>query len=158
MVEPVERSAERGCTTIHFTNTIHIDRTVGDVYGYLKDLENTPDWNWAVDETTKVSDGPIQVGTRFHQTRSVPTTSSEQLQITALEEDELIEVQGQLATFDALLQYRIKPDAGGTLLENEVDLTMPAGTRLLGGLVTKRIRESVASNLNDLKMLLESGI
>jgi hypothetical protein len=135
---------------------VHIERDVDEVYAYLKDLEHTPEWNWAIEETKKVSEGPIEVGTRFHQTRSVPTNSSEELEITALEEGEVIEVAGKLAQFDAQLAYRLEPDAAGTLVENEVHLDAPGALRLVDGVLTGRIRDSVASNLNDLKTRLET--
>jgi len=43
---------------ISFTNTIHIDRPMEEVYAYLSDLEHTPEWNWAITETKKATSGP----------------------------------------------------------------------------------------------------
>jgi uncharacterized membrane protein len=54
------------------TNTILINRPVDEVYAFLADLEHTPEWNWAISETKKTTPGPVAVGTRYRQSRSVP--------------------------------------------------------------------------------------
>jgi uncharacterized protein YndB with AHSA1/START domain len=65
-----------------FENTVMIARPIEDVFGFLADLENIPNWNYAIVETRKVSKGPVGVGTTYHQVRSVPSRSEERLEIT----------------------------------------------------------------------------
>lgn len=149
-------SGKERCT-IQFSNTVNIDRSVGDVYDYLVDLEHTPEWNWAIAETTKISEGPVDVGTRYRQRRTVPSESTEELEITRLEENRLIEVRGTLARFDARLTYRLDTDGAGTRVVNDVDLDPPRGLGIVQRLVVGRISRSVASNLADLKTRLETG-
>jgi uncharacterized protein YndB with AHSA1/START domain len=141
---------------ISFTNTIHIERPVGEVYDYLADLEHTQEWNWAITETRKVTPGPVTVGTRYRQTRSVPRPSTEELEITALEPNRLIEVDGTLARFPAHLSYQLESFGAGTALSNAVLLQTEGALRLIGPLVRSRVRHSVADNLDKLKSLLES--
>ena len=54
---------------ITFTKVIRINRPAADIYAYVSDLENNPEWNWAIAETTKTTQVPITVGTRYRQTR-----------------------------------------------------------------------------------------
>jgi hypothetical protein len=42
-----------------------------------------PQWNYAIGETRKISEGSVGVGTTYHQVRSVPSRSEERLEITA---------------------------------------------------------------------------
>lgn len=142
---------------INFTNTILISRPVSEVYAYLADLEHTPEWNWAITETTKITSGPVAVGTRYRQTRSVPRSATEDLQITVLEPNRRIEVAGTLAQFPAHLTYRLASLRTGTELINEVVLQPKGAVRLAGSLIANRISQSVADNLSQLKSLLETG-
>ena len=58
-----------------FENTVTIQRPAGEVFVFLADFENIPKWNYAIEETHKASAGPVGVGTRYRQTRSVPSRS-----------------------------------------------------------------------------------
>jgi hypothetical protein len=48
-----------------FENTVMIGRSIEVVFAFLCDLENVPKWNYAIDETRTVSEGPTGVGTTF---------------------------------------------------------------------------------------------
>ena len=54
---------------LEFENTIRVDRPIVEVFAFLSDLENIPKWNYYVVEVRKLSDGPIGIGTRYHQVR-----------------------------------------------------------------------------------------
>lgn len=141
---------------INFTNVIYIDRDPSDVYAYLADLEHTPEWNWAITETTKTTPGPIQVGTRYRQRRSSPRPATEELEIAALEPDSHIEIVGTLAQFDARIGYHLTGVAGLTELTNSVALESSGALRLAEPLFGPRIEGAVAANLADLKHKLEA--
>jgi uncharacterized protein YndB with AHSA1/START domain len=57
---------------MRLTNTVTIDRPLAAVFEYLADLENVPRWNYAIGETRKVTSGPVGVGSRYLQTRTIP--------------------------------------------------------------------------------------
>ena len=67
---------------LEFETTIRINRPLGEVFAFLLDLENLPKWNYYVLEVTSRSDGPIQIGTTYHQGRK---TDEQDLGITELE-------------------------------------------------------------------------
>jgi uncharacterized protein YndB with AHSA1/START domain len=142
---------------IAFSNTVDIARQPADVFAYLADLEHTPEWNRAITSTRKVSPGPIGVGTRYRQTRSVPRPAVETLEVTQLDPDRRIEVVGDLGPFRAHLTYDLSPTALGTRLTNAVELDPHGALGLLGNLLSGRIRASVAENLGVLRTLLEDG-
>lgn len=140
---------------ITFTNTIDIARPINEVYEYLADLRNVPEWNWAIESTEPTSHGPISVGSTFRQVRHTPTRSIEELQITELQQSERIVVSGQLGAFNARIIYSLSPGHDGTTVENTMALEATGPTRVLGALAGPRVSRSVASNLADLKKLLE---
>lgn len=140
---------------MHFENTLEIARDPRVVYTYLADLEHTPEWNWAIRTTRKVTPGPVGVGTRYRQTRVVPRPAVELLELTRLVPDRTVEVEGSIGAFRARVRYELEPTAHGTRLTNRVELDPRVPLGPLTGLVGGRIRSSVAENLGVLKGLLE---
>jgi uncharacterized membrane protein len=142
---------------MRFTNTIMINRPSDQVFAYLADLENLPHWNYAIEETRQVSAGPVAVGSRFRQVRSVPTRREESLEVVELDPGRRLTVRGTLNTIPAELEYSIEPDAGTARLRNTVDLAVHGPLALVSPLVARQIKASVAANLTVLKTVLERG-
>ena len=141
-----------------FENTVTIQRPAGEVFAFLADFENIPMWNYAIEETSKVSAGPADVGTRYRQTRSIPGRSVEDFEVTVFEPASRLAIQGQIGPFQATISYQLEAAAGVTKLVNNVELNPPkAMPRLLAPLATSRIKAAVAQNLGKLKLLLESN-
>jgi uncharacterized protein YndB with AHSA1/START domain len=138
-----------------FTNTITIDRPPTAVFTYLANLENLPQWNYALAETRQVTPGPPGVGTRYRQTRTIPVHTEESLEITELTPNRNLTVQGTLNSLPAKLTYTLTPDGSGTTLTNTVDLHPPRPLNLLAPIALSRIKSAVAANLAVLKQLLE---
>jgi hypothetical protein len=141
-----------------FENTVTIQRPAGEVFAFLAAFENIPMWNYAIDETTRVSAGPVGVGTRYRQTRSIPSRSVEDFEVTVFEPATRLAIRGQIGPFQAAISYQLEGAAGATRLVNNVELSPPpAMPRLLAPLTTRRIKAAVAQNLAKLKLLLESS-
>jgi uncharacterized protein YndB with AHSA1/START domain len=141
-----------------FENTVIIQRPAGEVFAFLADFENIPRWNYAIEETSKASAGPVGVGTRYRQTRSIPGRSVEDFEVTVFEPARRLAIQGQLGPFQATISYQLEAAAGVTKLVNNVELNPPpAMPRLLAPLATSRIEAAVAQNLGKLKLLLEGN-
>ena len=140
---------------IDFTNAIVVDRPVGDVYDYLSDLERIPEWNWAISRTQKITPGARRVGTRYQQARTTPQPSSETLEITGLEANRFIGIEGTLAGMPARLHYALEDHGSKTEIRNSVRLELGGALQLAAPILSRRISRAVASNLNDLKTRLE---
>ena len=138
-----------------FENTVMIARPIEDVFAFLSDLENIPKWNYAIVETRKISEGPVGVGTTYHQVRSVPSRSEERLEITTYDPPRQLEIRGQLGPFRSRLFYALDTIPEGTRVTNTVEVELRGPGRLLGRVAVPRVREAVAANLRKLKELLE---
>jgi uncharacterized protein YndB with AHSA1/START domain len=138
-----------------FENTVMIAKPMEDVFAFLSDLENVPQWNYAIIETRKVSEGPVGVGTIYQQVRSVPSRSEERLEVTAYNPPRHLEIRGQLGPFLSRLSYALDAFPEGTRLTNAVELELRGPGRLLGRVAVPRVRDAVAANLRKLKELLE---
>jgi uncharacterized protein YndB with AHSA1/START domain len=138
-----------------FQNTVMIARPIEDVFAFLSDLENVPEWNYAIVETRKISEGPVGVGSTYRQVRSVPSRSEERLEITAYDPPRQLEVRGQLGPFRSRLFYALNATPEGTRVTNTVEVELRGPGRLLGRVAVPRVRDAVAANLRKLKELLE---
>jgi len=140
-----------------FTNTITIDRLPAEVFAYLADLENIPQWNYAISETRKTSEGPVGVGSQYAQIRTIPSQSEEALAVTEFEPDLKLAIQGDLGPFAAEIEYVLEPVGKGTTLTNTMHLQPSGAVRLIAPLAAARVKGGVAANLEALKKLLEAG-
>src|SRR6266545_4601717 len=109
-----------------FTNTIRINRQPAEVFAFLADFEKLPRWNYAISQTRKVTGGPVDVGSRFRQTRTVPTRSEETFEVTGYEPDRRLAIRGTFGPLPAEITYLIDPAGSATRLTNTVNL-QPAG-------------------------------
>jgi uncharacterized protein YndB with AHSA1/START domain len=138
-----------------FENTVMITRPIEEVFAFLSDFENVPNWNYAIVETRKMSEGPVRVGTIYHQVRSVPSRSEEHFEVIAYNPPHQLEIQGQLGPFPTRLSYALDAIAEGTRVTNSVELELRGPGRLLGRVAVPRVRDAVAANLGKLKELLD---
>ncbi|MEV4623556.1 SRPBCC family protein [Asanoa sp. NPDC049573] len=142
---------------MNFTNTVTINRPPAEVFAFLAELENLPRWNYALSETRKITTGPVGVGARYLQTRTLPARSEEALEVTAYEPDRLLAIRGPLGPFESEVSYVLTPAGGGTSLANTMDLRPTGAARLIAPLAGSRVKSAVATNLAALKQLLENG-
>jgi uncharacterized protein YndB with AHSA1/START domain len=138
-----------------FENTVIIRRPIEEVFGFLSQFENVPEWNYAIVETRKVSEGPVGVGTIYHQVRSVPSRSEERFEVTVYNPSRHLELRGQLGPFPSRLSYALDALPEGTRVTNTVELELRGPGRLLGRVAVPRVRDAVAANLRKLKEVLE---
>jgi uncharacterized protein YndB with AHSA1/START domain len=141
-----------------FENTVMIRRPADEVFAFLADFENIPIWNYAIEETTKASAGPVGVGTRYRQTRSVPSRSAEEFEVTVFEPARRLAIHGRIGPFEATISYELEAAAGATRLVNNVELDpLKAVQRIAAPLAAPRIKAAVSQNLAKLRQVLEDG-
>lgn len=140
---------------MHFTNHVTVERSPHEVFEYLANFENVPQWNHAIVETRKTSEGPVGVGTTYSQTRSLPSPSQEEFQVTEFEPDQRLAIRGDLGPFEGTLTYQLESAADGTRLTNSADLQAHGLLKLAAPLAGNRVGDAVAANLEKLKEILE---
>jgi uncharacterized protein YndB with AHSA1/START domain len=139
-----------------FENKVTIHRPATEVFAFLAEFENIPIWNYAIEATSKASAGPVGVGARYRQTRSIPSRSVEEFEVTVYEPAKRLAIHGQIGPFQANIGYLLDAGAGTTTVINNVELEPSrAMLRLISPFATARIKAAVAQNLNKLKLVLE---
>jgi hypothetical protein len=139
-----------------FQNTVTIARPASEVFAFLADFGNIPAWNYAIARTVQTSPGPAGVGATYRQTRAIPRSSEEGLEVTDFTPPSRLAVKGQIGPFRASSSYLLEPASGGTRLINHVELEPSSALlRPLGPLAVPAVKAAVARNLGTLKQLLE---
>ena len=142
---------------MRFSNTIEIRRSPDEVFDYLATPENIPHCNYAITESERFPVGPIRVGTRIRQRRTIPRPAEEELTVTELVPGNCFVLVGDLGPFHGTISYTLAPTPEGTQLTNAAELDASGPLRLAAPLVAGRVRAAVAENLAKLKGILESG-
>ena len=107
---------------MQFEHVVVIDRPVEEVFAYLADFSNVPEWNYAIEETRQVSPGPVGVGAEYRQTRSLPRPSEETFVVIEYEPNQKLAIEGGLGPFFGTLSYELQSTASGTEVLNAADL------------------------------------
>ena len=139
---------------LEFENTITINRPIREVFEFVADPENFPRWNYYVLTVSKLSDGPIGIGTAYHQIRK---TDQQDFRIIEFERNSRMALKTSPHSTPQLeMQFNFYEDAGATRLRDvwKLDTGLPAALAWLG---TRRVRSAVAENLTRLTQLLEEG-
>ena len=138
-----------------FTNTVTINRPQPEVFAYLADFENVPRWNYAIERTHKITDGPVRVGSRYHQTRTLPRRAEETFEVVTFEPEHTIVVRGDLGPFHGDVAYVLESSGDATVVTNTMDLTASGPLRVVAPLASSRVSNAVAANLDVLRKILE---
>ena len=86
-----------------FENTVTIHRSAEEVLAFLADFENIPTWNYAIEDTSKASAGPVGVGTRYRQTRTIPGRSTRNSRSPSSSPASRLAIHGQIGPFQATI-------------------------------------------------------
>lgn len=141
-----------------FANTTTIKAPVEVVFAFLADFENVPIWNYAIETTTKVTPGPVGVGTVYRQTRSLPRHSEEEFRVTAFEPVRLLAIDGPIGPYRMRASYRLDSIGDATKLTNTVHLEpLPGALNRLALLAVPQVRSAMAGNLDRLKQILDTA-
>lgn len=116
-----------------------------------------PLWNYAISEIRKIADGPVGVGSRYRQTRTLPTRSEEMFEVTKFEPDRRLSIRGALGPFHGEVTYLLAPAGNGTALTNTMNLRPSGPLWFVAPLAASRVKSAVAANLDTLKQILETA-
>src|SRR5262249_15510823 len=155
---PAARQLMPETTMAAVENTVTIMRPVEEVFAYLADAENLPRWNYAIEQTKKITAGPVGVGTAYRQTPTIPTRSQEEFEIVVSQPPGQLVLDGTFGPFRVRTSYLLEPVAGGTVLTNRWELeATSAPLRLLAPVAIPQVKAAVAKNLRTLRQILENA-
>jgi len=146
------RPGLRSARAIDFEQAIDIQRPIEEVFAYLADFTNIPEWNYYVRQVRQLTAGPVAVGTRYEQVRRTDRQCYEVTVLRAPRTVAVTTVGGERPAFHR--QFELEPNGRGTRLSDrwELDLGYPSAVQRLAA---PRVTRAVGENLAVLKRLLE---
>ena len=140
---------------IELTNEIVINRPREEVFDFVSTFENVPKWNRYILEVTKTSDGPVGVGSTFHQVRK---TEEQDFRVVTYDPNRELAVES-LGSSSPQFKRHVTFESEGddaTRITDEWKMEM-SRSALIEHLEAGEVESAVQGNLERLKALLETG-
>jgi uncharacterized protein YndB with AHSA1/START domain len=151
---------------LKFNVDIVIEKPVEEVFRFVAKGENGSLWNSAVREVRKISEGPVNVGTKYSMIRQLPSGSVENTyEVVEYEENKKISITIISGPTPFLYRYSFKPVGNATELSLEAEVEKEGLVKVLGTkariapefVLAGFVKRGVEENFQTLKSLLESG-
>lgn len=141
-----------------FDRSVVIERPLAEVWDFFVDDTNAKRWMPDVENLVKITDGPVGLGTRYHETRVMkgkPHTAT--MEITAFDERKLyagtVEEMGVRGTYT----YAFSETGGGTRIDLVAEATAKGMAKLMLPLVIGMMTQQDGEQLERLKAAVESA-
>jgi len=136
--------------------SIHIACPVEKAFAFLADAKNLRSWQADLIENEQLTEGPVQVGTRFREVRRTGPRQSEILaEITAFEANIHFATK-TLKGPQSTVSYTFSEEQGGTKLAHQFVLQTSGFMRLMEPFIAGSIKKDTESDFQELKRILES--
>lgn len=97
------------------THSVTINRPVNEVFDYVADGSNEPEWHYDVKEVHRKSDGMYELGEKLRWVIKFPGGSDTYTsEVTALEPNRLIEITALEGMVLPVLTHTFQPEGNGT--------------------------------------------
>ena len=133
-------------TTVSRTFTVTPPPSV--VIDYLKDFGHAEEWDPGTESCTRLDDGPVQVGSRWHNVSKIAGVSTElDYELTELTDQRLVLV-GRNDTATSTDTITVEPHESGSEVTYEAVIEM-SGAAKLADPVVKLVFEKVGTDTED---------
>jgi carbon monoxide dehydrogenase subunit G len=135
---------------IVFETSIRIDRPVGEVFSYVSDPVNLPNWNSAVEEVRRTAP-------RFVMVRRLPIGRAvNELEVVESRPPRSFEIRTLSGPTPFRYRYRFSGEGEQTLIRLEAEVDLRGAATMLPRLVRGMVKNGVDANFAALKALLEA--
>ena len=136
---------------MQFDLEVTIARPVGEVFAYVTDVRNVPEW-----QESAVSADWIEEGRRFRERRHFMGRTAEiELEVTALEQDRGFDVRGSKAPVTFEIHHSFEGRDGGTLVRIHGEAALGGALRFASGMAKKQAERQFRGDFERLKARLE---
>ncbi|MEM7128283.1 MAG: SRPBCC family protein [Chloroflexota bacterium] len=139
-----------------FTATEQIAGSLQDIFDFIINPENASKVLTGVIENVQITDGPIQVGTRFRETRRLNNKeTSMELEVVTFEPPHRYAAAGTQMGVTATYHYTLTPEEEGTRVDLEAEVTTGLLMKLMLPTIVKEMQKQDGDHLQMLKAAFE---
>jgi uncharacterized membrane protein len=142
------------------TSSIEIHRRPEDVFAYLDDLERHSEWQSQIISTTIETEGPVGVGTRVHEMRTMGSREMDaSYEITEHDPPRKSSFRGTVGSVRPVGTVSVEPigDGSSSRVTLEFDLVGHGMGKLIAPMARRQARKGIEGNQQMLKEVLEGG-
>lgn len=142
--------------SLRVETSVRIARPPADVFAFIADPTNLPQWDPAIREVRPSQDGPVGPGSGLTVVAEEAGRHVEvATRVTEFEPDRLFGVAMAYAGVPITLRWRLAPEGTGTRVTVEGVAELSGMLTLAGGLIQGPVRERLERAHANLKRLLE---
>ena len=143
---------------MNFETTVRIARSVDDVFAFVSDPDNFPQWNSAVQAVRKTSEAGPGVGATYMMERELPSgRARNQLEIVACERPIEFSIRTTSGPTPFVYRYRFTSEDDVTIVHLDAEVELEGAAALLGPLARRAVKNGVDDNFATLKQILEAA-
>jgi uncharacterized protein YndB with AHSA1/START domain len=141
---------------IKAARTMVIDRPIADVFAFVGDQTNAPQWQAGLTEVRRLTDGPPGIGTRHSIVRTFMGRRTElENEYVVFEPDRLITFRAISGSMPLEASYIFEPAGTGTKLTSAIAMQAAGFVALAEPLIAAGLRREMRANFARLRELLE---
>lgn len=142
---------------IHIEDSIVINRPVEEVFAYVSDLTNAPEWQTGLLEVRRTTTAPLGVGTQFTFVRKFLGRKLEASNVfTVYSPHEIITFVTTSGPVAVEASYLFQTQAAGTQMTCRMAMKAEGFSRLAEPLIAASVRREMSAEFGYLKDLLEN--
>ena len=139
--------------------SIVIQRPIEEVFAYVSDLQNGPQWQSALLEARRTTEGPLGIGTKFTSVRKFMSQKMEaSIEFVAYEPNHKFAIKSTSGSTPFEQSFLFESTAEGTRLTTILELQTSGLMGLADPLISNSLRREMDASFGDLKDLLESQV
>ena len=141
---------------ISFETSVRIERPITEVFAFVSDPIQFPQWNSAVQTVRRTGGETGEPGSTYSMERELPTGRvTNELEVLARETPRAFGIRTTSGPTPFVYRYRLAPDGADTVVHLDASVELPGVAAVLGPLATRGVRRGVDANFAALKRILE---
>ncbi len=138
------------------STSLVIERPVKDVFAFVSNRENDPQWESQTVEVRKTSEGPIGVGTTWRQVAQIlGQRLVGEIVFAEYEENRKITTKSQSGSIPVEARLLFEPVPAGTRLDVTIEVQLGGLLGMAEPFVARTFKKQMESSFTRLKTLLE---
>jgi len=133
-----------------------VARPPQDVFDFIAASENAPKIAQSVKSMVKLTDGPVRIGTRYHEIRVVNGKEQQaELEIVEFEPPRKYSMRNVTEGVETVYRYNFQPERDGTRIDLVCEVRAKGIKKLILPMLVSFLKKEDGDHLQKLKKVLE---